>query len=62
MQQQRWAVAPWLRGAGKLPHRAMSRHVAPQDAQLAKALQTAEKGHDPRLPDLGTIEDGIEYE
>lgn len=57
----RWAVAPWLRG-GKLSHRAMSRHVAPQDAQLAKALQTAKKGHDPRLPDLGTIEDRIENE
>ena len=67
MMQQDATGGPWRPGsvAGNCriaPCRAMSRHVAPQDAQLAKALQTAKKGHDPCLPDLGTIEDRIENE
>ena len=45
MQQHRWAAAQLRIFA--------SHHVAPQDAELAKALQTTNEGQDPRLPDLG---------
>ena len=66
MQQERqsWAVAPRRRGA-VAPWREIveSSRFAPQDAQLAKALQTTNEGHDPRLPDLGTVnDDQIEYD